>query len=133
MASSSSQAREGVEPLLAPLSTGLWTQPASWLRGGFRFLTIASTADALVTLSNVSCFITFMPHVDNLRDYGGYFYAKDPGSADADFLTKLWYAGAYTVQTNIIAADQGRAPAPPALAGTIFALKGGLCSYNPVL
>ncbi|KAI0312129.1 Six-hairpin glycosidase [Amylostereum chailletii] len=99
---------DGVEPVLAPLAAGFWTQPAEWLRGGFRYLTIVSNADDPVTISNVSCTITFMPHFDSLRNYSGYFSTQDPGSEDEDFLTKLWYAGAYTVQTNSIAADQGR-------------------------
>ncbi|KAI0314054.1 Six-hairpin glycosidase [Amylostereum chailletii] len=99
---------DGVEPVLAPLPTGFWTQPVQWLRGGFRYLTIVSNSDDPTTISNVSCAISFMPHFDNLRNYSGYFYAADPGSEDEDFLTKLWYAGAYTVQTNAIPVDQGR-------------------------
>lgn len=58
-----------------------------------------------------------MPHYDDLRNYSGYFYAKDTlGSkfgyggevGDADFLSKVWYAGAYTVQTNTVPLDKGR-------------------------
>ncbi|KAH7903102.1 Six-hairpin glycosidase-like protein [Hygrophoropsis aurantiaca] len=46
-----------------------------------------------------------------LRDYTGYFYTQDSGSEDADFLTKIWYGGAYTVQTNIIGSMTARKPA----------------------
>ena len=45
---------DGVENILTPLETGLWTQPESRLRGGFRYLTIVSTSDselARITLS----------------------------------------------------------------------------------
>ncbi|KAJ6603318.1 glycoside hydrolase family 78 protein [Mycena vulgaris] len=97
----------GVE-VPAPLATGHWTQPSFSLRGGFRFLTIVSTSAAAVTISNVSCSISFMPHVDDLRAYTGYFSAPDPGFHDPNFLTKIWMAGAYTVQTNTVALHTGR-------------------------
>ncbi|EIN05763.1 Six-hairpin glycosidase [Punctularia strigosozonata HHB-11173 SS5] len=106
---------DGIEPVTVSES-GLWTQPARWLRGGFRYLTIASNATEL-TVSNVSCAISFMPHVDDLRAYAGYFSTEDtfaattaPGKkkVDGDFLTKLWYAGAYTVQTNTVPVNTGR-------------------------
>ncbi|KAK7035063.1 hypothetical protein R3P38DRAFT_2772098 [Favolaschia claudopus] len=87
---------------------GYWTQPEFSLWGGFRFLTVVSTGTDAVTISNVSCAISFMPHVEDLRAYSGYFYAKDPGFHDVDFLTKIWMAGAYTVQTNIVPLDTGR-------------------------
>ena len=103
---------DGVLTIPAPLESGLWTSPRERLRGGFRFLTIAlhDTTDpySSVTISNVSCAVTFSPHVEDLRDYSGYFYAKDPVFKDEDFLTKIWYAGAYTLQMNSIAADEGR-------------------------
>ncbi|KAA1466954.1 glycoside hydrolase family 78 protein [Dentipellis sp. KUC8613] len=99
---------DGVLRVPAPLSVGHWTQPASYLRGGFRFLTIVSNSDDPVAISNVSCAISFMPHVSDLRDYAGYFYALDPTFHDKDFLTKIWYAGAYTVQTNTVPVNTGR-------------------------
>ncbi|KAJ6484860.1 Six-hairpin glycosidase [Mycena sanguinolenta] len=106
---SASTTYDTVLPITAPLTTGLWTQPAFSLRGGFRFLTIVLTsAKGAVTLSNVSCAISFMPHVDDLRAYTGYFFATDPGFHDEDFLTKIWMAGAYTVQTNTVAVNTGR-------------------------
>ncbi|KAJ7106845.1 glycoside hydrolase family 78 protein [Mycena crocata] len=99
---------DGVLRVSAPIHAGFWTQPAFSLRGGFRFLTIVSTATKPVTISNVSCSISFMPHVDDLRAYTGYFSAPDPDFHDKDFLTKIWMAGAYTVQTNTVPLHTGR-------------------------
>ncbi|KAF5329398.1 hypothetical protein D9619_009233 [Psilocybe cf. subviscida] len=99
---------DGVLHVTAPLTRGHWTQSASALRGGFRYLTIVSTSTASLTISNVSCAISFMPHVEDMRDYSGYFYAQDPGSEDHDFLTKVWYSGAYTIQTNTVPLNTGR-------------------------
>ncbi|KAJ8091938.1 hypothetical protein PM082_024173 [Marasmius tenuissimus] len=99
-------------------SAFLWTQPKATLRGGFRFLTIASKST--LELSNVTCTISFAPHVTDMRSYSGYFWAKDQsGFQDEDFLTKLWYAGAYTVQTNVVPLDTGR-QIPTAPRGTWF-------------
>ncbi|EIM84461.1 glycoside hydrolase family 78 protein [Stereum hirsutum FP-91666 SS1] len=116
---SANMSYDGVLSVPAPLSTGPWTQPPSRLRGGFRFLTISltDTSNASISISNISCAISFMPHYDDLRNYTGYFYAKDTlGSkfgyggevGDVDFLSKVWYAGAYTVQTNTVPLDTGR-------------------------
>ncbi|TBU38763.1 Six-hairpin glycosidase [Dichomitus squalens] len=105
---SANQSYDGVLQVPSPLPTGFWTQPAERLRGGYRFLTIVSTSNDSVTISNVSCAISFAPHISNLRDYSGYFYASDPVSHDRNFLTKIWYAGAYTVQTNTVPLHTGR-------------------------
>lgn len=122
------QSYDGILHVAQPLADGLWTQPASTLRGGFRFMTLVSTSNDAVAISNISCSISFMPHVEDLRAYSGYFYAKDPAFHDCDFLTKvrqnpssvyshclrgslfpqLWYAGAYTVQTNTVPVNTGR-------------------------
>ena len=111
---------DGVEPVDAPLLQGLWTQPAERLRGGFRFITIVSNAKDPLTISNVTCEISFSPHVENMRDYAGYFSTKDPVFNDPDFLTKIWYAGAYTVQTNVVPLHTGRQIPPVASPGTSF-------------
>ncbi|KAI0684564.1 glycoside hydrolase family 78 protein [Cytidiella melzeri] len=100
---------DGILHLTTPLQKAHWTQPAPSLRGGFRYLTVVSTSTSAVSISNVTCSISFMPHVENMRDYSGYFYASDPGFHDQDFLTKIWYAGAYTVQTNTVSLNTGRA------------------------
>ncbi|KAG7443761.1 Six-hairpin glycosidase [Guyanagaster necrorhizus] len=110
---------DGVFTIPAPLSKGYWTQPSYSLRGGFRYLTIVSHSETALEISNVSCAISFMPHVENLRAYTGYFYASDPVFHDPDFLTKVWYAGAYTVQTNTVPLHTGR-QVPFAAAGSWF-------------
>jgi len=79
---------DGVLQLQTPLIQGLWEQPSASLRGGFRFLTLISSSDAPLTLSNVTCSISFMPHFPDLRAYTGYFSAKHPTFHDEDFLTK---------------------------------------------
>ncbi len=86
---SANQSYDGVLKVPAPLSTGFWTQPAATLRGGFRYLTIVSISNDPVTLSNVTCAISFAPHISDLRDYSGYFYASDPVFHDRNFLTKV--------------------------------------------
>lgn len=106
---------DGVALVPAPLSLGPYTLPSGLLRGGFRYLTIVSNDDNSLTFGNVKLNITFMPHwKDDLSAYSGYFSAQDTsGFHDVDFLTKLWYAGAYTVQTNTIDANQARQNAGP--------------------
>lgn len=79
---------DGVLRVQSPLKTGLWQQPSASLRGGFRFLTLVSNSAAPLTLSNVTCAISFMPHFPNLRAYAGYFSAQHPTFHDPDFLTK---------------------------------------------
>ncbi|KAF9450982.1 glycoside hydrolase family 78 protein [Macrolepiota fuliginosa MF-IS2] len=108
---------DGILRVQAPLVTGLWQQPAATLRGGFRFLTLVSGSNAPLALSNVTCAISFMPHFPDLRAYTGYFSAEHPTFHDPDFLTKVWYGGAYTVQTNTVPLDTGR-KVPFASAGT---------------
>lgn len=99
---------DGVLHLQTPLKKGLWTQPSPSLRGGFRYLTLVSTSAAPVVVSNISCSISFMPHVDNMRDYSGYFYASDPSFHDKDFLTKVRglhlasYAHVYAIQLDLV-------------------------------
>jgi hypothetical protein len=99
---------DGVQSFRAPLKLGLLTQTIGQQRGGFRFLTIVSNSADPLTISNITLAITFMPHWDDLRAYPGYFFTSDPVFHDPDFLTKLWYAGAYTVQTNSIDSHQAR-------------------------
>ncbi|KAF5026797.1 hypothetical protein F66182_1081 [Fusarium sp. NRRL 66182] len=77
--------------------------PAECFRGGFRFLTFNALQDVIV--SNISCEIGFAPNMPDLRAGNGYFYTADKGS---ELLNKIWYAGAYTTQTNIVPANTGR-------------------------
>ncbi|KAF1849471.1 glycoside hydrolase family 78 protein [Cucurbitaria berberidis CBS 394.84] len=75
--------------------------PEERFRGGFRFLMIH--AFEKVEISNVTCEIGFAPQTKDLRNYGGHFYTPDD-----DMLVRAWYAGAYTVQTNIAPRKTGR-------------------------
>jgi Bacterial alpha-L-rhamnosidase 6 hairpin glycosidase domain len=86
-----------------------WTMPPSQLRGGFRYLTLFTDADsaATVTLDGVSLAISFAPSSSDLRDYANHFLSSDPE------LNRIWYAGAYTVQTDTIAPTTGRVWGPP--------------------
>ncbi|KAL1693236.1 Six-hairpin glycosidase-like protein [Schizophyllum commune] len=120
---------DGALSVSGPLEGGVWTQPTASQRGGFRYLTISLTDGERLSLSNVSCAITFMPHVENLRDYSGYFYAPDPRGEDENLLTKIWYSGAYTIQTNIIAADEGRVQ----VYGGGWSNNGTIASASPVI
>ena len=96
--------------IFAPAVTGsTWTMPQSSLRGGFRYLTLFNGSDGPIALDRVSLAISFAPAMKDLRDYDNYFYSSDP------LLNRIWYAGAYTVQTNIIAPTTGRVWGPPAL------------------
>jgi hypothetical protein len=82
-----------------------YTTPTDRFRGGFRYLTITAN-DSLpsdVSISSITCSLGFHPGVSNPREaYRGYFYTDD------DVLVRTWYAGAYTVQTNIAPSDTGR-------------------------
>ncbi|KAF8493309.1 Six-hairpin glycosidase [Gautieria morchelliformis] len=100
---SANQSYDGTLALPSPLPSGAWSMPTEKLRGGFRYLTIASSSMSSVSVSNVSVAIEFMPHWDDLRAYTGYFYADGQ-----DILNKAWYAGAYTVQTNTVPLNTGR-------------------------
>ena len=75
------------------------------LRGGFRYLTAFLLTNGTTTLDieSVNLDIAFAPTWPNLQAYQGYFHSND------DELNKIWYAGAYTLQTNIIPSDTGRA------------------------
>ncbi|PBK74349.1 glycoside hydrolase family 78 protein [Armillaria solidipes] len=99
---------DGAQILSLPTPSGKVTQTLAQQRGGFRYLTISTTTDDPVSISDVLVNITFMPHWNDLRAYSGYFFAEDPVFGDPDFLTKLWYSGAYTVQTNTIDPNQAR-------------------------
>lgn len=87
---------------------GTYTMPDASLRGGFRYLTVFLVAegddnkDFTVTLRNITLDIAFQPTWPNLRAYQGYFDCDDP------VLNRIWYAGAYTLQTNAVPPTTGR-------------------------
>ncbi|OTA80927.1 glycoside hydrolase family 78 protein [Hypoxylon sp. CO27-5] len=91
-------------------STGDYTyvMPHEQLRGGFRYMTLFLTGTpSFVSIKNVSLEISFQPTWSNLRAYQGYFHSSD------DLLNKIWYSGAYTIQTNALHPSTGRSwPAP---------------------
>ena len=84
-----------------PNSSTFYTTPKEKFRGGFRFLTINALAH--IDVFNITCTIGFAPNTPDLRNYGGQFYTPSD-----DLLVRIWYAGAYTVQTNIAPKDTGR-------------------------
>lgn len=86
---------------------GSFTVPMSNLRGGFRYVTIALTSNGSVELSGVTLQFTAAPAMLDLRDYEGAFISND------DLLNRIWYAGAYTVQMDLIDPQQGRIWPPP--------------------
>lgn len=75
------------------------------MRGGFRYLTvflITTGIDVNVEIEDVVLEISFQPTWANLRAYQGYFHCSD------ELLNKIWYAGAYTLQTNSVPVGTGR-------------------------
>jgi hypothetical protein len=94
---------------LAGASDAAAADPASQLRGGFRYLTVVNETGGTISITDVSVEVTFAPNAEDLRAYPNYFHCDD------DLLNRIWYAGAYTVQTNIVARDQGRVWGPPDL------------------
>jgi hypothetical protein len=116
---------DGVLSIPIPLTSNeTFTQTVGDQRGGFRYLTIASHGDVPVTLSNLILNATFMPQLDDLSAYTGYFYALDT-TGDPDFLTRVWYGGAYTVQMNTIDVHQARQQPCPEPTGWANNATGG--------
>lgn len=81
-----------------------YTMPQKKLRGGFRYMTVflVTNSTATATLEDVSLVLDFQPTWPNLRAYQGYFHSND------DLLNRIWYAGAYTLQSNSIPSNAGR-------------------------
>ena len=88
-------------------ANGTYTMPAARLRGGFRYLTVFMSTGGWVDLRGVSLAFTAAPGMADPSAYPNYFYSND------DLLNRIWYAGAYTVQMDTIASNQGRAWPPP--------------------
>jgi hypothetical protein len=86
---------------------GEYVTPTDKLRGGFRYLTVAMTTNGMVQLTGVSLQFTAAPALLDLRAYKGSFESSN------DTLNRIWHAGAYTVQMDTIAPDQGAAWPPP--------------------
>lgn len=77
---------------------GSYVMPDLSLRGGFRYLTtfLVTNGTSTVNITNVSLEIGFQPTWSNLRAYQGYFHSND------ELLNRIWYSGAYTLQTNTV-------------------------------
>lgn len=79
--------------------------PDAQQRGGFRYLTlfaITDDSDIEVNITSINVEVSFQPTWPDLRAYQGYFHSSDP------VLNRIWYAGAYTIQTTTIPSDSGR-------------------------
>ena len=83
---------------------GSYTVPDVSLRGGFRYLSVFTITDSTidVKITAVTLEIAYQPTWSDLRAYGGYFYSND------DLINRIWYAGAYTLQTNAVPPNTGR-------------------------
>lgn len=87
---------------------GSYTMPDKSLRGGFRYLTLfwvtsdETSTTTSVFVTDISLEIGFQPTWSNLRAYQGYFHSND------ELLNKIWYSGAYTLQTNMVPVNTGR-------------------------
>ena len=82
-----------------------YVMPDDKLRGGFRYMTLflfTSDEDTSIDIGDIELEIGFEPTWSNLRAYQGYFHSNDEG------LNKIWYSGAYTLQTNAVPPATGR-------------------------
>ncbi|KAK6065206.1 bacterial alpha-L-rhamnosidase domain-containing protein [Seiridium cupressi] len=85
-----------------------YVMPDAQLRGGFRYMTLfLQPGSVAIEIRNISLEIAFQPTWANLRAYQGYFHSND------DLLNRIWYSGAYTLQTDAVHPSTGRAWPPP--------------------
>ena len=84
--------------------SGTFVMPDIRLRGGFRYMTafLVTNDTTTVSITNVSLELSIQPTWSNLRAYQGYFHSND------ELLNRIWYSGAYTVQTNAVPVNTGR-------------------------
>ncbi|KAL0261529.1 hypothetical protein SLS55_002959 [Diplodia seriata] len=83
-----------------------YVMPDEKLRGGFRYLTLfllTNSTSATIDIGSIDLELSFQPTWANLRAYQGYFHSSD------ELLNRIWYAGAYTLQTNAVPVNTGRA------------------------
>jgi len=84
---------------------GKYVMPDPDLRGGFRYMTaflVTNDSSTSVHIDDISLEIAFQPTWPNLRAYQGYFHSDD------ELLNRIWYSGAYTLQTNAVPVHTGR-------------------------
>ncbi len=87
---------------------GGYTVPKPLLRGGFRYLTLFMVSGGTVSLSAVTLDFTADPDIGaDPNAYPDYFLSSDA------LLNRIWYAGAYTDELDIIGPDQARAANAP--------------------
>jgi hypothetical protein len=84
---------------------GSYQMPDISLSGGFRYMTLflITNSTTEVEISDISLDLDFQPTWSNLRAYQGYFHSND------QLLNRIWYSGAYTIQTNCVPVNAGRA------------------------
>lgn len=85
-------------------SSHSYVMPLPKLRGGFRYLTLFLVTDdaSTVKIEDMDLELAFHPTWSNLQAYQGYFHCSD------ELLNRIWYSGAYTLQTNQVPVDTGR-------------------------
>jgi hypothetical protein len=83
---------------------GTYVMPDAKLRGGFRYLTLFLITNGTnsVNITDISLEIGFQPTWSNLKAYQGYFHSSD------ELLNRIWYSGAYTLQTDLVPVNTGR-------------------------
>jgi hypothetical protein len=64
-------------------------------------LFLVANSTTTVTISDISLEIGFMPTWSNLQAYQGYFHSSE------ELLNRIWYSGAYTLQTNSVPVNTG--------------------------
>ncbi|KAF2202924.1 Six-hairpin glycosidase [Delitschia confertaspora ATCC 74209] len=102
------QGRDGaIYANVTKTTSGTYIMPDKYMRGGFRYLTLfltttTSSSNTSIDIKNITLNLSFQPTWSNLRAYQGYFHCND------ELLNKIWYAGAYTLQTNAVPPNTGR-------------------------
>lgn len=88
---------------------GAGTITNRYIQGGERFEEITLTSAGSVTLSAAG--IRYSPYRATANDYQGYFMSS------SDQLNKIWYAGAYTTQLDMLPTGEGSNQIPLILDG----------------
>lgn len=104
-----------------------FTPDIKYLRGGFRYLTLfllTNHTSTSIRITSVKLEIAYAPTWPNLRAYQGYWMSND------EQLNKIWYSGAYTLQTNAVPINTGR-QIPPLATG--WANNGTLSNGTTVI
>jgi len=92
-----------------PAGTPPTTVQDTAIRGGFRYVALFLESAGSVSINSVHAQFSSAPKQADLRDYKGWFLSSD------NLMNKLWYSGAYTMQTDTIDPKQGGCVPPPPL------------------